>query len=73
MSEDDFFFHFALSNEKNQANQSFSLLNLQGRSMYSGHICDGYIQIEKNLMSNGVYFLQIHGLNNRILPFTLSR
>lgn len=73
MSEDDFFFHFALCNEKNQANQSFSLLNLQGRSMYSGHICDGYIQIEKNLMSNGVYFLQIHGLNNRILPFTLSR
>jgi len=73
MSEDDFFFHFALCSEKNQANQSFSLLNLQGLNIFNGLIGDGFVHIEKSLLPQGVYFLCLNGNNSSIMPFILHR
>jgi hypothetical protein len=73
MSEDDIAIHFEICGEKNHAIQTFSLLNLQGRNVFSGLIGDGFVHIEKSLFPQGIYFLCLNGNNSSIMPFVLHR
>ncbi|MCE2755120.1 MAG: S8 family serine peptidase [Ignavibacteriae bacterium] len=73
MSEDDIAIHFEICGDKNHAIQTFSLLNLQGRNVFNGLIGDGFVHIEKSLLTQGVYFLCLNGNNSSIMPFVLHR
>jgi len=73
VTEDESFFHIELCGEKNPHQLTFSLLNLQGRNIQSGHISDGYIHIEKSMLMNGLYILHLHDINSRISPLLLIR
>ena len=73
MSEDDIAIHFEICGEKIHAIQRYSLLNLQGHNVFNGLICDGFVHIEKSLLSQGVYFLCLNGDYSSITPFIIYR
>ena len=73
MSEDESAIHFEICGEKYQAIHTFSLLNLQGRNVFTGLIGDSFIRIEKSLLPKGVYFLCLNGENSSVTPFVLHR
>ena len=64
---------FECCDEKKDKVRTYSLFNLQGLIVLNGHSIDGTIQIHKDMIPSGFYFLQVHGSSPILIPCLIQR